>query len=95
MVELFPFADYWWFYLAFVGFVLLLLALDLGVFHREAHEVSFREATTWSVVWVALALLFNFALYQFALWKFPADRACWRRPASTRTPRRGASRSNS
>jgi tellurite resistance protein TerC len=73
MVELFPFADYWWFYLGFTGFVLLLLALDLGVFHREAHEVSFREAATWSAVWVALALGFNFLLYQYALWKFPQD----------------------
>ncbi len=73
MVELFPFADYWWFYLGFTGFVLFLLALDLGVFHRQAHEVSFREAATWSGVWVALALLFNFLLYQYALWKFPQD----------------------
>ena len=73
MIELFPFAEYWWFYLAFAGFVLLLLALDLGVFHREAHEVRFREAATWSVVWVALALTFNFILYQYALWKFPLD----------------------
>ena len=38
----FPFADYWWFYLGFTGFVLLLLALDLGVFHRKAHVVSLR-----------------------------------------------------
>ncbi|HYO63713.1 MAG TPA: TerC family protein [Pyrinomonadaceae bacterium] len=73
MVELFPFAEYWWFYLCFTGFVLLLLALDLGVFHRKAHEVSFREAAAWSVVWVTLALLFNFLLYQYALWKFPQD----------------------
>ena len=73
MVDLFPFSDYWWFYLGFTGFVLFLLALDLGVFHRQAHEVSFREAATWSVVWIALALLFNFLLYQYALWKFPTD----------------------
>ena len=73
MIELFPFADYWWFYLGFTGFVLLLLALDLGVFHRKAHEVSFREAATWSVVWISLALLFNILLYQYALWKFPQD----------------------
>jgi tellurite resistance protein TerC len=73
MVDLFPFADYWWFYLGFNGFVLFLLALDLGVFHRQAHEVSFREAATWSVVWIALALLFNLLLYQYALWKFPQD----------------------
>ena len=73
MAELFPFVDYWWFYLCFTGFVLLLLALDLGVFHREAHEVSFREAAAWSAVWVTLALVFNFLLYQYALWKFPQD----------------------
>ena len=69
----FPFAEYWWFYLGFTGFVLLLLALDLGVFHRRAHVVSFREASLWSVVWVALALVFNFLFYQYAAWKFAAD----------------------
>ena len=72
-VTLFPFAQYWWFYLAFLAGVLVLLALDLGVFHREAHEVSFREALTWSAVWVSLALAFNYGLYHFALWKFPQD----------------------
>ncbi|HLT45943.1 MAG TPA: hypothetical protein VK002_01830, partial [Rubricoccaceae bacterium] len=39
--------------------VLGLLALDLGVFHRRSHEVGFREALTWSFVWIGLALLFN------------------------------------
>jgi len=72
-VTLFPFAQYWWFYLAFLAGVLVLLALDLGVFHREAHEVRFREALTWSAVWVSLALAFNYGLYHFALWKFPQD----------------------
>src|SRR3989304_1957928 len=43
-VPLFPFADYWWFYAAFTGGVLLLLALDLGVLRRDAREISFREA---------------------------------------------------
>jgi tellurite resistance protein TerC len=61
----FPFSEYWWFYAAFTGFVLGLLALDLGVFHRNAHEVSMREAVRWSVVWVALALAFNAGLYYF------------------------------
>lgn len=69
----FPFAEYWWFYLAFTGFVLVLLALDLGVFHRKAHAVSFREASLWSVVWIALALAFNFLFYRYALWKFTRD----------------------
>lgn len=70
---LFPFAEYWWFYGAFTLFVLLMLALDLGVFHRKAHTVSFKEASVWSVVWVTLALAFNFLLYRYALWKFPQD----------------------
>jgi tellurite resistance protein TerC len=69
----FPFADYWWFYLGFTGFVLLLLALDLGVFHRKVHVVSVREASLWSVVWIALALVFNFAFYQYAAWKFDSE----------------------
>jgi tellurite resistance protein TerC len=73
MVELFPFFEYWWFYLAFIGLVLLLLALDLGVFHRKAHAVGFREAATWTVIWIALSLVFNLLLYQYALWKFPQD----------------------
>ena len=72
-MNLFPLAEYWWFYAAFTAFVLMLLALDLGVFHRKAHTVSLREAAVWSVVWVTLALAFNFALYQYALWKFPQD----------------------
>ncbi|MBM3492764.1 MAG: TerC family protein [Armatimonadetes bacterium] len=67
---LFPFGQYWWFYAGFGGFVLLLLALDLGVFHRKAHEVSFREATVWSIVWVSLALAFNYAFYLWALRTF-------------------------
>jgi tellurite resistance protein TerC len=50
----------------FVAFVLAMLALDLGVFHREAREVRFREALGWSAVWVALALLFN----GFVAWRF-------------------------
>ncbi len=50
-----------------------MLALDLGVFHRNAHEVSIKEATAWSVVWVTLALVFNVGLYYYAAWKFPQD----------------------
>ncbi len=72
-VNLFPFAEYWWFYAAFTASVLALLAVDLGVFHRDAHEVDFREAAIWSAVWVGLALAFNALLYRYALWKFPRD----------------------
>jgi len=55
-----------WFWVGFNGFVLLMLALDLGVFHRSAHEVRLREAAAWSGVWVALALLFNAGIWIFA-----------------------------
>jgi len=72
-VDLFPFQQYWWFYAGFTAFVLLLLALDLELFHREAHEVRFREAAIWSAVWVSLALAFGYGLYQYALWRFPRD----------------------
>ncbi len=46
-------------YAAFTALVLGVLALDLGVFHRKAHAVGFREALCWTTVWVGLALLFN------------------------------------
>ena len=54
-----------WLWIGFNLFVLLMLALDLGVFHRKAHVVSIREATLWSVVWIALAMVFNLGLYFF------------------------------
>ncbi len=69
-IILFPFTDYWGVYVGFTLFVLLVLALDLGVFHREAHEVTFKEAAIWSVIWITLALLFNLAFYFYANWKF-------------------------
>lgn len=72
-IVLFPLADYWWFYLSFIAFVLLLLAIDLGVFHRKAHEVSFKESLSWTIIWISLALVFNYIFYQYALWKFPQD----------------------
>jgi tellurite resistance protein TerC len=52
-----------WIWVAFNVFVLAMLALDLGVFHRDAHEVSMREAVSWSVVWIGLALVFNVVIY--------------------------------
>src|SRR5262245_6248764 len=51
-----------WFWIGFIAFVLAMLALDLGVFHREAHEVRPKEAAIWTAVWVALALLFALGL---------------------------------
>lgn len=54
-----------WLWVGFNLFVLLMLALDLGVFHRHAHVVSVREAALWSVLWVSLSLLFNLGIYFF------------------------------
>ncbi len=51
-----------WVWIGFNAFILAMLALDLGVFHRKAHEVTLREAATWSAVWVALAMVFNTGL---------------------------------
>jgi tellurite resistance protein TerC len=70
---LFPFAEYWTWYLAFTVGVLVVLAIDLGIFHRQAHVVSFRESVAWSVVWISLALVFNYGLYQYALTQFPPE----------------------
>jgi tellurite resistance protein TerC len=52
-----------WFWVGFIAFVLAMLALDLGVFHRKAHEIRPKEAGIWTAVWVALALLFAGGLF--------------------------------
>ncbi len=52
---------YWW--IGFHIFIFMMLALDLGVFHRKSHTVTVREALTWSAVWIALALLFNAGVF--------------------------------
>jgi tellurite resistance protein TerC len=49
----------WWLWAGFTLFVLSVLALDLGVFHRKAHAVTTREAATWTVVWVSMAAVFG------------------------------------
>ena len=49
----------------FLLFVLLMLALDLGVFHRKSHEVKIKEALVWSAVWIGLALIFNVGVWYF------------------------------
>lgn len=51
---------------AFIVFVLAMLALDLGVFHKKAHVVTFKEAASWSAVWVALACVFGGVVF----WQF-------------------------
>ena len=54
-----------WFWIGFNAFVLAMLALDLGVFHRKAHVVRPKEAMAWVGVWVALAMLFAAGLWFF------------------------------
>jgi tellurite resistance protein TerC len=70
MPLLFPFAEYWWFYASFIAFVLMMLAVDLGVFHRDAHVVSFRESLVWSIIWIAAALLFGYGFHLYAAARF-------------------------
>ena len=55
-----------WLWIGFNIFVLLMLALDLGVFHRTAHIVTFKESISWTVIWVALAMLFNLGVWHYA-----------------------------
>lgn len=57
--------DQIWLWVGFNVFVMLMLALDLGVFHRDAHEVSVREAGGWIAVWVTLSLLFGLGVTYF------------------------------
>jgi len=52
-----------WIWIAFIAFVLMMLALDLGVFHRKAHVVSVTEGLAWSSVWIAMGLAFSVFVY--------------------------------
>jgi tellurite resistance protein TerC len=72
-IPLFPFVDYWWFYGLFTLFVLAMLTLDLGVFHRKAHAIGVKEAFIWTTVWVSLALAFCAGLFYYIQWKLPLD----------------------
>ncbi|HET6332091.1 MAG TPA: TerC family protein [Polyangiales bacterium] len=56
-------------WLGFIAFVLLMLALDLGVFNRKDHVVGFKEAALWSCAWISLSLIFNAGLF----WQFGTD----------------------
>ena len=54
-----------WAWIGFNLFVLAMLAVDLGLFNRQAHKISIKEATIWSIVWVSLSLIFNAGVYHF------------------------------
>jgi tellurite resistance protein TerC len=55
-----------WLWVGFALFILGMLALDLGVFHRKAHAVSFKEALGWTTTWITLALLFGAGVWHIA-----------------------------
>lgn len=56
------------FFIIFLLFVSLMLFLDLGVFHKKDHIISFKEASVWTVVWISIALLFGVFLFFKAEW---------------------------
>src|SRR3989339_83592 len=58
-------------WIAFLVFILAMLALDLGVFHRREHSVGMREALIWTLVWIGLSLLFNYGILHW----YGAERA--------------------
>ena len=58
-------------WVVFGAVVVVMLALDLGVFHRKAHVIGTREAALWSFIWIGVALLFNLAIY----FRFGSDKA--------------------
>ena len=55
-----------WLWIGFNIFVLFMLALDLGVFHRTAQVITFKESISWTVVWVVLAMVFNLGVWHYA-----------------------------
>jgi tellurite resistance protein TerC len=54
-----------WMWVGFNVFVLAMLAVDLLIFHRKSHEVSMKEASAWTVVWISLAMVFNAGIYSY------------------------------
>lgn len=55
--------EQFWAFAGFITLILVLLSVDLGLFHREAHVVTFKEALGWSAVWITLGLLFSIFVY--------------------------------
>ncbi|MBM4216556.1 MAG: hypothetical protein FJ178_01685 [Gammaproteobacteria bacterium] len=70
-ILLLPFAQYWCAYIGFVVALLAILAFDLGVFSKSGTLPTLREACIRSVIFILLALAFNYGLYQFLLYELP------------------------
>lgn len=66
----YPFHEYLPVYGVFIGLVLLVLCLDIGVFHKKSHIMGWKESASWSIFWLMLAFAFNYALYQYSLYRF-------------------------
>jgi tellurite resistance protein TerC len=69
MPYIFPFADFWPFYLVFSAGIFVVLWTSLRAFHRKEHEISVREASFSALSWMGLALCFNVMLYFFTLYR--------------------------
>jgi len=54
-----------WLWVGFSLFILVMLSLDLGLFNRKAHIIKYREAATWSAVWVTLAMIFSALVFWY------------------------------
>jgi tellurite resistance protein TerC len=52
-----------WLWAGFTAFILLMLAIDLGLFNRKAHTVTYKQSVIWSIVWISLALMFTGVVY--------------------------------
>lgn len=53
-------------WILFLIFLLIMLAIDLGIFNRKSHEISYKEALLWSGIWISLAILFNIGVFRLA-----------------------------
>jgi tellurite resistance protein TerC len=70
-------SDHWALWTVFAAVILSVMVLDLGVFHREEHEVSVKEALSWTGVWVLLGLAFNFLIWWSIDRRNPQSEALW------------------
>lgn len=62
----FPFEQFWWVYFGLTALVLTVLVIDLGVFNKKAHVLSFKESLIWTATWFVLAMAFCFAFYLYS-----------------------------
>lgn len=70
--QLFPFAEYWWFYAVFGSLIVLLLVLDLSA-HRNSDSISMRAAVRWTGVWLVLGMSFSFVIYLLTAHHYGGD----------------------